>query len=88
MNRRKNISEVQKHFNLALKKNGKYEILSKKTGKVKLVKHYSNNILNGKYIFYWDNGEIMVEGYFKKNRRVGQWLNYDYTGELILEENY
>ena len=30
----------------------------------------------------------MIEGNFKKNRREGLWLNYDFNGELILKENY
>ena len=88
MKKRNSISEVQKYFNLSLHKNGRYEILSKKTGKIKLIKHYSNNTLEGQYIFYWDNGNIMIEGNFKKNRREGLWLNYDFNGELILKENY
>ena len=88
MKKRNGISEVQKHFKLSLHKNGRYEILSKKTGKIKLVKHYSNNRLNGKYVLFWDNGNIMFKGNFKKNKRVGLWVNYDINGELIFKEQF
>ena len=86
--RRKNKSEIKKYFNHSLDKNGKYEILSKKTGKPKLIKHYIDNILHGKYIFYWDNGKIMFKGNFKENKRVGLWVNYDINGDLIFKESY
>ena len=81
-------SIVRKYFQQALNKNGRHEILSKKTGKIKLIKHYLNNSLNGQYIFYWDNGNIMFEGNFKKNKRIGIWINYDINGDLIFEEQY
>ena len=85
---KKYVSEVQNHFSNSLKKNGKREIFCKKTGNVKLIKHYSKNLLNGKYIYYWDNGQVRFKGSFKANKRLGIWKNYDTNGVLILEEDF
>jgi len=86
--KRNRISIVKSHFKKSLEKNGKYEIFSKKTGKTKLVKHYFKDSLNGQYIFFWDNGQVMLEGNFRNNKRIGEWLNYDINGEIIFKEFY
>ena len=82
------MSIVKKYFHKSLDKNGRHEVLSKKTGKIKLIKHYLNNALDGDYTYYWDNGNIMFKGAFKNNRRFGSWKNFDNAGILIFEENY
>ena len=69
-------------------KNGKYKVLCKNTGKVILVKNYSNNLLHGEYVYYWDNGQIRFSGMFSKNHRTGVWINYNKYGEIILKENF
>ena len=71
-----------------LKKNGYHRIINQKTGRLKLVKHYKNGLVNGKVIYYWDNGEIHLTGQYQKMRRVGVWKHYDNDGTLIHEENY
>ena len=53
-----------------------------------LEKHYSNNLLDGEYIYYWDNGKIRFNGMFSKNKRIGTWTNYDKNGEIIFRESY
>ena len=70
------------------RKNGYHRIINKKTGKVKLVKHYNNGIIHGKIIYYWDNGRVRLTGQYDKMHRVGLWKTYDYNGELIWEQNY
>ena len=69
-------------------KNGKYKIICKNTGQIILEKHYSNNLLDGEYIYYWDNGKIRFNGMFSKNKRIGTWTNYDKNGEIIFRESY
>ena len=69
-------------------KNGKYKILCKNTGKVILEKNYSNNLLHGEYVYYWDNGQIRFSGMFSKNHRIGVWKNYNKYGEIILKESF
>lgn len=69
-------------------KNGKYTIFCKNTGKLILEKNYSNNVLCGEYVYYWDNGQIRFHGLFSNNRRVGLWINYDKHGSIIFKENF
>ena len=68
--------------------NGLIRIICQNTGRVKLEKHYKNGCLHGKMVYYWDNGQVRVTGQYKEMRRIGQWLTYDYKGNLIFEENY
>ena len=69
-------------------KNGRYTIFCKNTGRLILEKNYSNNLLHGEYIYYWDNGEIRFCGTFSKNHRTGIWINYDKHGQIIFKENF
>ena len=71
-----------------LKKNGYYRIINQKTGRLKLVKHYKNDLVHGKIIYYWDNGQIRLTGQYDKMRRIGIWHTFDSNGDLIMEENY
>ena len=70
------------------KKNGYYKLINKKTGRLKLVKHYKNGVVHGKIIYYWDNGEIRLTGQYENMIRTGIWKTYDTDGSLIVEENY
>ena len=38
-------------FSFSNNKNGKYKIICKNSGNLILEKHYSNNLLHGKYIY-------------------------------------
>ena len=67
-------------------KNGECRVLNRKTGKLKLIKNYHNDLLHGEYVYYWDNGNIRFCGEYKHSQRVGLWRNYDKSGEIILEE--
>jgi len=69
-------------------KNGKHTIFCKNTGQIILEKYYLNNLLHGKYVYYWSNGRIRFSGTFSKNKRIGTWTNYDKYGQVILEEDY
>ncbi len=70
------------------KKNGYYRIINQKTGRLKLVKHYKNDRVHGKIIYYWDNGQIRLTGQYANMRRTGIWTTYDSNGDIIMEENY
>ena len=69
-------------------KNGRYTIICKNTGRLILEKNYSNNLLDGEYIYYWDNGKIRFCGMFSKNHRTGVWINYSKRGEIIYAESF
>ena len=69
-------------------KDGFYKLVNQKTGKVKILKHYKNGIMHGKFVYYWDNGKIHLTGQYDKMKRIGTWKTYDQNGELILEEHH
>ena len=68
--------------------NGLDKIINAQTGRIKLVKHYKNGLVDGKIIYYWDNGQIRLTGQYKEMCRVGVWTNYDSNGDILLEEYY
>ena len=68
--------------------NGFYKLVNQRTGKIKILKHYKNETMHGKFIFYWDNGQIHITGQYDKMKRIGTWRTFDPDGNLILEENY
>jgi antitoxin component YwqK of YwqJK toxin-antitoxin module len=67
-------------------KNGTYKVINRKTGKLKLVKNYLNDLLHGEYVYYWDNGNIRFRGKYEKSQRIGIWRNFNKNGDVILEE--
>tara|TARA_B100000579_G_C22569534_1_gene728240 strand:- start:237 stop:464 length:228 start_codon:yes stop_codon:yes gene_type:complete len=69
-------------------RNGQYIVMNKRTGKLKLVKTYADDILHGEFTYYWDNGNVRLKGKFIDSKRAGSWKNFDPNGALILEENY
>ena len=68
--------------------NGLNKIINAQTGRIKLVKHYKNGLVDGEIIYYWDNGQIRLKGQYKEMCRVGTWKNYDSNGDIQLEEHY
>ena len=69
-------------------KNGRYRIICKNSGNVVLEKNYSNNLLDGQYTYYWDNGKIRLTGQYEKMHRMGTWKTYESNGDLMYEKNY
>ena len=67
-------------------KNGTYNVVNKKTGKLKLVRNYLNNLLHGEYVYYWDNGNVRFRGKYEHSHRIGIWRSFSKSGEVILEE--
>ena len=68
--------------------NGLNKIINAQTGRVKLVKHYKNGLVDGEIIYYWDNGQIRLTGPYENMRRIGIWKTYGPSGALVLEENF
>ena len=67
-------------------KNGRCRVINKKTGKLKLVKNYLNDLLHGEYMYFWDNGNVRFRGKFEHSQRVGIWRSFNKSGEIIIEE--
>ena len=68
--------------------NGLNKVINAQSGRIKLVKHYKNGLVDGKIIYYWDNGQIRLTGQYKKMCRVGIWTSYDSNGDILLKEYY
>ena len=68
--------------------NGLNKIINAQSGRIKLVKHYKNGLVDGEIIYYWDNGQIRLTGQYKEMCRVGIWTNCDSNGDILLKENY
>ena len=41
-----------------------------------------------KVTYYYDNGDVKTEGFFKDKKLTGQWITYDTTGKRIQLANY
>ena len=67
--------------------NGLNKIINTHTGRIKLVKHYKNGLVDGEIIYYWANAQIHLTGQYKEMCRVGIWTNYDSNGDILLEED-
>ena len=67
--------------------NGLNKIINTQTGRIKLVKHYKNGLVDGEIIYYWDNGKIRLKGQYEAMDRVGTWIHYDSNGDILLEEH-
>ena len=67
--------------------NGLNKIINAQTGRIKLVKHYKNGLVDGEIIYYWDNGQIRLTGQYEAMDRVGTWIHYDSNGDILLEED-
>ena len=67
-------------------KNGTYRVLNRKTGKLKLIKNYLNDLLHGEYVYFWDNGNVRFRGKFEHSQRVGIWRSFSKSGDIIIEE--
>jgi antitoxin component YwqK of YwqJK toxin-antitoxin module len=50
--------------------------------------NYKNGILNGTYKFYWENGELKVNGEYSNGLYKGKWNYFDYTGIKIGEGHF
>jgi len=59
-----------------------------KNNKMKQVIHRINGLLEGEYIYFYPNGNIMRKGNYKKGNKIGLWKVYDENGQIISEEYF
>ncbi len=50
------------------------------TGKIASEINYSDNILDGKYTLYWENGNVRLTGTYKNGLQEGIWQQYNEDG--------
>ena len=49
---------------------------------------YKNQLREGKWKFYYSNGELAVECSFKNDQREGEYLEYHVNGQIATKENF
>ncbi|MBI65617.1 MAG: hypothetical protein CMG64_04940 [Candidatus Marinimicrobia bacterium] len=59
-----------------------------RSGKVREIKNYKNDKLDGDFEAYWPNGKVHTRGEYKKGCRIGSWSFYNDKGNLIQEEKH
>ena len=47
------------------KKHGKVQVFYKNNNKLRYEGNYNNGLMDGKWTYYWENGNKKVEGLFK-----------------------
>ncbi|MFY0631687.1 MAG: hypothetical protein JXR05_15085 [Flavobacteriaceae bacterium] len=86
----------QYHKNGSLFSTGQYDNKGRKKGtwyyytiegKLKSIKNYRLNSLNGHYEDHYPNGNRKEKGNYRNNRKVGTWYYYDEYGKLLREVN-
>ena len=54
------------------------------SGKLASEIQYSDNVLDGKYVLYWENGNIRLTGKYENGLQEGVWQLYDEEGNLSI----
>ena len=49
---------------------------------------HNNGLKEGKWLTFYDNGQLKTTGEFLNNKETGTWEYFDDNGNLILRENY
>ena len=52
------------------------------------IENYKNDVLDGSYNLFFDNGDPMTEGFYKNGEPSGVWRYYDKIGNVIDEHNF
>jgi len=60
----------------------------RETGKLISEIEYDQNLFNGKYILYYDDGKMRISGKYSAGEPIGIWYLFDENGELILTTVY
>jgi antitoxin component YwqK of YwqJK toxin-antitoxin module len=49
---------------------------------------FTEDLPDGKQVYYWDNGKIKDEGLFIMGRKEGEWMKYNNDGTLFMMTTY
>lgn len=55
---------------------------------IKFKAEMDDNILNGSYLEYWENGKVKTQGKYRKGQKTGRWKYYNESGELDHQERF
>ncbi len=57
-------------------------------GKVAFDMNYDQDLYDGKYTAYWDNGRIKISGKYESGTPIGTWVRYDEEGNPVMTTIY
>ncbi len=49
---------------------------------------FLNDKQNGKCLYWYSNGNKMIEGYYINGNKRGNWIEWDQGGKVIVKEFY
>ena len=53
-----------------------------------LIKTHTEKYDNGKWVEYYESGEVKKEGNYVDGKKVGKWVLYYESGKVEVEENF
>ena len=59
-----------------------------KDGKIKSKKIYKSGLIQGQYIEYHKNGQILAFGKYEDSKKIGVWIWYDEDGKVQVEKSF
>ena len=81
-------SEFVQYYDTISEKTLKYEILYYENGNKKMEGAFSNNVRDGKWIAWYDDGVVWSVGYYINGKRSGSSNVYYPNGQTRYEKNY
>ena len=74
----------------SIHKNDEYSrtIIYNHSGKIREIKNYKNDELDGDFETYWPNGRVHTRGEYQKGCRIGRWQFYNDKGSLVQQEDH
>ena len=57
-------------------------------GTVKFIAEMDNEVLDGRYLEYWENGTLKIKGKYRNGEKSGKWYYYKEDGELERKEKF
>jgi len=58
-------------------------------GNIRRISHYDENLLpTGRWVEYYNDNSVKVEGEYKNGKKNGKWKYYDDSGRRTLTESY
>lgn len=68
------------------KKEGETKTFYKPSKKLRSKEIYKNNVLEGDYVEYFENGKIKTKGLYRAGKKAGNWVHYDENGKERTEK--
>ena len=57
-------------------------------GSIMSVTHFAEDLPDGPFAFYFENGSKQIEGVYRAGMKTGKWISWDDQGNVLSEESY